>query len=197
MIMNQEEKYWSQRYQEERTGWDIGHPSTPLKEYIDQLKNKELRILIPGAGRAYEAEYLFEQGFKNVFVLDISKEPLQAFQKRVTQFPAAQLIQANFFEFTGKFDLVLEQTFFCALDPSPTNRAAYAKKVSDLLKSQGKLVGLWFKHSLEKGGPPHGGDREEYLKYLQPYFKTQTFENCQNSIAPRMGNELFGIFIKK
>jgi len=33
-----EENYWTQRYQEDNTGWDIGHPSTPLKEYIDQLK---------------------------------------------------------------------------------------------------------------------------------------------------------------
>ena len=69
--MQTQEQYWSSRYAEERTGWDIGHPSTPLKEYIDQLQNKNLKILIPGAGNAYEAEYLFEQGFKNVYVLDI------------------------------------------------------------------------------------------------------------------------------
>ena len=60
--MNNTEKeraYWSKRYKEERTGWDIGFPSLPLKTYIDQLENKDLKILIPGAGNAYEAEYLF------------------------------------------------------------------------------------------------------------------------------------------
>ena len=61
--------YWSKRYQNNETAWDIGAPSTPLKEYIDQLENKNIKILIPGCGNAYEAQYLFENGFKNVFVI--------------------------------------------------------------------------------------------------------------------------------
>jgi thiopurine S-methyltransferase len=195
--MKNEEQYWSNRYEEEKTGWDIGYPSTPLKEYIDQIENKELRILIPGAGNAYEAEYLFEQGFNNVYVLDISKNPLEAFQKRVPNFPEENLIHASFFEFEGQFDLIIEQTFFCAIDPSPDNRKAYAKKVNELLNPNGKLVGLWFTHSLDKGGPPHGGTKQEYESYLNPYFEFKIFEPCHNSIKPRAGKELFGIFIKK
>jgi len=64
--------YWSTRYDEARTGWDIGYPSTPLKTYIDQLTDKNTRILIPGAGNAHEAAYLFEKGFLNTVILDIS-----------------------------------------------------------------------------------------------------------------------------
>lgn len=45
--------YWNERYQNSATGWDIGAVSTPLKEYIDQLDSKEIRILIPGCGNAY------------------------------------------------------------------------------------------------------------------------------------------------
>ena len=33
-------EYWSQRYKDAQTGWDIGSPSTPIKEYIDQLTDK-------------------------------------------------------------------------------------------------------------------------------------------------------------
>ena len=58
MSTGDQKEYWINRYKEERTGWDIGYPSTPLKEYIDQLQDKNLRILIPGAGNGYEAEYL-------------------------------------------------------------------------------------------------------------------------------------------
>jgi methyl halide transferase len=58
--------YWNTRYLEEQTGWDIGYPSTPLKEYIDQLTNKSIRILIPGCGNGYEGEYLHQNGFTNV-----------------------------------------------------------------------------------------------------------------------------------
>lgn len=59
--------FWNERYSSQQTGWDIGSPSTPLKEYIDQLTDKDIRILIPGCGNAYEAEYLHQQGFSNVF----------------------------------------------------------------------------------------------------------------------------------
>ena len=49
---------WNDRYQNKDIGWDIGKISTPLKEYFDQLENKDLKIAIPGCGNAYEAEYL-------------------------------------------------------------------------------------------------------------------------------------------
>ncbi len=74
-------KYWEQKYINNQTGWDIGHISTPIKNYIDQLQNKELRILIPGAGNSYEAEYLWNQGFKNLFILDIAEQPLKKMQR--------------------------------------------------------------------------------------------------------------------
>ena len=195
----QEHEFWSERYREKRTGWDIGYPSTPLKNYIDQLENKDLKILIPGAGNAYEAEYLFREGFKNVFVLDISKAPLDEFQKRNPDFPASQLLHGNFFEQVGQYDLILEQTFFCSFPPTPENRKLYAEQMANLLRPQGKLVGLWFDIPLtgDMVKRPFGGSREEYLTYLSPYFDTIVFEKSHNSIKPRMGSELFGIFIKK
>lgn len=196
---SKESQYWTQRYVENRTGWDIGYVATPLKEYIDQLTNKNIKILIPGAGNAYEAEYLFKKGFKNVFVLDISQTPLDAFAKRVPDFPKSQLLLDDFFTLEGSYDLILEQTFFCSFVPTSENRSAYVAKMANLLKSKGKLVGLWFDipltGDLEKR--PFGGDKELYLSYLHAHFRTKTFEKCYNSIAPRQGNELFGIFIKK
>ena len=73
--------YWDKKYKEHKTGWDIGDISSPLKSYIDQLTNKNLRILIPGAGNGYEVEYLFRLGFTNIFVVDIALQPLENIQK--------------------------------------------------------------------------------------------------------------------
>lgn len=197
--MSDTQNYWSQRYQENNTGWDIGAPSTPLKACIDQLEHKDLKILIPGAGNSYEAEYLYNQGFKNIYVLDIAKEPLEAFQKRVPDFPLEHIIQDDFFELKGSFDLILEQTFFCSFPPLPETRKQYALKMHELLKQNGKLVGLWFNFPLtgdiEKR--PFGGTKEEYLSYFEPYFDIKIFENCYNSIPSRIGNELFGVFERK
>jgi len=196
---SKESKYWTQRYAENRTGWDIGHVSTPIKEYFDQILDKNIKILIPGAGNAYEAEYLFTKGFRNIFVLDISQTPLDAFAQRVPDFPESQLLLDDFFSVTGSYDLILEQTFFCSFIPTTKNRTAYVKQMASLLKPQGKLVGLWFDFPLTKDMEkrPFGGNKALYLSYLQTYFNTKTFEKCFNSIPPRQGNELFGIFIKK
>lgn len=190
--------YWSQRYKEAKTGWDIGIPSTPIKSYIDQLKNKQLKILIPGAGNSYEAEYLFKQGFEQVYVLDIARAPLDALQHRVPNFPSSQIMEGNFFEHRAKYDLILEQTFFCSFPPTQSNRQGYAAKMHELLHPQGKLVGLWFDIPLtgDMEKRPFGGTKEEYLSYLSPLFDVSVFEKCHNSISPRSGNELFGIFKK-
>ena len=196
---NKEERdYWSQRYRENRTGWDIGYPSTPIKEYIDQLEDKTISILIPGAGNAYEAEYIWEQGFQNVFILDISKFPLEAFKKKQPDFPNSQLLHEDSFEHKGHYDLILEQTFFCSLIPTDENRNRYVAHMAKLLKPKGKLVGVWFDIPLngDMEKRPFGGDKNLYLNYLEPHFETITFERCYNSIPPRMGNELFGIFEK-
>ncbi|WP_430425292.1 methyltransferase domain-containing protein [Maribacter litoralis] len=194
--MKEEELYWTERYKNNNTGWDIGYPSTPIKEYADQLTDKSIQILIPGAGNAYEAEYLWKAGFVNTHILDISIIPLQEFKKRNPDFPKENMHQSDFFEFSGQFDLIIEQTFFCSFVPVDENRNAYAKQMASLLKPKGKLAGLWFNFPLtdDMEKRPFEGNKELYIKYLSPYFKTITFDPCYNSIAPRQGKELFGIF---
>jgi methyl halide transferase len=200
METHKTESYWTNRYNDQNTGWDIGYPATPLKEYIDQLTDKNIHILIPGAGNAYEADYLIAQGFTNVFVMDISTIPLQQFAERNPNFPKTQITEANFFEHIGQYDLIIEQTFFCSFEPTKENRINYVKQMAALLNTNGKLVGVWFDIPLVEGNMdkrPFGGTKDEYLSYLENYFTTKTFEACHNSIAPRAGQELFGIFKKK
>ena len=188
MTDNLDADYWDTRYIENRLGWDIGYPSTPLKSYIDQLEDQSIRILIPGGGNSYEAEYLYNNGFTNTFVVDVAPTAKDNFLQRVPQFPEHQFLVQDFFELTGHFDLILEQTFFCALLPSLRNE--YAQKMQELLKPNGKLVGVLFDFPLD-GGPPFGGTKGEYEQYLQPFFHLDVLERCYNSISPRQGIELF------
>lgn len=183
------ESFWTERYKSGQTGWDIGYVSTPIKEYIDQLKDKSLKILIPGAGNAYEAEYLFKEGFTNVTVIDISPIPLQKLQERIPKEFHHNLVQINFFDFNGQFDLILEQTFFCAINPAL--RQEYAAKMLTLLKPGGKLAGVLFNVPLFSDRPPFGGNKEEYVKYFKDSFQIRYFDECYNSIPPRDGAELF------
>lgn len=186
-------EFWSERYQQNQTGWDLGTISPPIKEYIDQLKDKTIKILIPGSGNAYEGEYLLQNGFKDVHLLDLTPEPLVKFKDRNPEFPEKQLHVGDFFEHKGKYDLIIEQTLFCAIDPKL--RTNYAEKAAELLKPGGKLVGLLFNREFE-GGPPFGGDVQEYHTYFSPHFSKVSMEPCYNSIAPRMGTELFIKMVK-
>ncbi|PKV50070.1 thiopurine S-methyltransferase [Aquimarina sp. MAR_2010_214] len=187
-----DKQYWKYRYQNEQTGWDIGFASPPISCYFDQLTDKDIKILIPGCGNAYEAEYLFKLGFKNIYILDLVEDVLQSFKRRLPEFPSEKLICNDFFNYQNKFDLIIEQTFFCALHPE--RRRDYSSKISNLLSPKGKLVGVLFNQDFKHNGPPFGGNKKEYELLFSEYFTIKTLENCYNSIEPRIGNELFFIF---
>ncbi|MCK5401800.1 MAG: SAM-dependent methyltransferase [Flavobacteriaceae bacterium] len=187
--------FWDERYKDKNMGWDIGYVSTPLKTYFDQLTNKDLKILIPGGGNSYEAEYLHNLGFKNVYVVDISSIPLKGLQDRLPDFPPEHLIHSNFFDLDMTFDLIIEQTFFCALDKS--YRPKYASHANHLLNSKGKIVGLLFDDPLYEDHPPFGGNKEEYISNFNSMFSIEIMASCYNSIEPRAGRELFIKMIKK
>jgi hypothetical protein len=187
--MDLSENFWDSRYKQSDTGWDLGVVSPPLKAYFDQLTDKNLRILIPGGGNSYEAEYLHLQGFKNVYVVDLSQTALHHIKTRVPSFPSAHLIQKNFFDLEMVFDLIIEQTFFCAIHPDL--RTAYSAKTFDLLHQNGKIVGLLFDAPLNIDKPPFGGSKKEYLNYFQPNFKVLVMDKAHNSHPSRDGKELF------
>jgi SAM-dependent methyltransferase len=190
MEQNLNQEYWEERYQKEQTGWDAGSITTPIKEYVDQLLDKNLKILIPGAGNAHEALYLHHQGFKEVYVCDWVAQPLANLKRQAPLFPSSHLIQSDFFELEeANFDLIIEQTFFCALPPQL--RPNYVQKMHQLLKSGGQVVGLLFNFPLTASGPPFGGSLEEYERLFSAQFQSIKIEDCYNSIKPRMGAELF------
>ncbi|MEO8588893.1 MAG: SAM-dependent methyltransferase [Flavobacteriales bacterium] len=181
--------YWRDRYGDGSDAWDLKAPSTPLKEYIDQLTDKDLRILIPGGGRAYEAEYAHRQGFHNVFVIDLTDAPFKDILARCPDFPMPHLIVGDFFTHDAQYDRILEQTFFCALDP--TLRPRYVEHMHTLLAPSGELVGVLFNDALNVDRPPFGGFHDDYMPLFSAHFPNVTMEPCYNSIVPRAGRELW------
>ena len=188
-------EYWDNRYKDNSTSWDMGEASPPLKGYIDQLKDKNIRILIPGCGNTYEAEYLLQKGFTNVTVVDIAPTLVNNLKEKFKNNPYIKIILSDFFEHQGEYDLILEQTFFCAINPNL--RTAYKDKMVDLLAKEGKLVGLLFNTEFEKARPPFGGNKESYIELFMNNFDFITFENCTNSHPKRQNTKLFIILIKK
>ncbi|HMS70162.1 MAG TPA: methyltransferase domain-containing protein [Saprospiraceae bacterium] len=187
---NLDSTYWNSRYIEENTPWDIGYPSPALVNYLHSHAKPGTKILIPGAGNAYEASWLIEnkQGFE-LTIVDLSIDLVEKLQRKFEQFPNIKVICLDFFELKGTYDLILEQTFFCAIDPSLRN--SYLAKMKSLLSPKGKLAGLLFNVEFVKAGPPFGGNSKEYITSFNQYFTEYFIDYYPHSIPQRSGNEIF------
>jgi SAM-dependent methyltransferase len=193
-------QYWDQRYSSDNIAWDMRQISPPLEAYFSQLQNKEVSILIPGCGNSYEAAWLLDHDFTSITLVDISAVLTARLHDQFAAIPdpPLRIITGDFFQLTGQYDLIVEQTFFCALDPALRER--YITHMHSLLRPGGKLIGLLFDRDFagaaslgNTNGPPFGGHKTEYQNLLEKKFRIRTLTPCYNSIPPRAGSELFFI----
>lgn len=193
--LNLGESYWDKQYESNTTGWDLGEVSPPIKAYIDQIENKNCRVLIPGCGNTYEADYLLQQNFTNITIIDIAPTLVEKLKNKYADNPNIHIILGDFFTHEGQYDLIIEQTFFCAINP--TLRESYVKKMNELLAPNGKLMGVLFNRTFDVQGPPFGGSQDEYKKSFEPNFDFMHFMPCYNSYHKRANTELFILLQKK
>ncbi len=188
-----DQEYWDIQYKAKTTGWDLGEISPPIKNYINTIQNKDARILIPGCGNSYEAEYLLEKGFTNITVVDIAPTLVAAISQKFKHHNNIKIIHGDFFQIEGNYDLILEQTFFCALPPPM--RQKYVWKMHQLLSDEGMLAGLLFDRTFEVS-PPFGGSKTEYENLFKGAFDFLKIEQTNDSVIPRACSELFFEFRK-
>ncbi len=181
--------YWESQWESKNTGWDVGTPTPAITEYMSQYANKNAAILIAGCGNAHEAEYLVASGFTNITLIDIAPSAVKLLVEKFTDVPQVKVLCADFFTHKGRYDLMIEQTFFCAI--TPNRRTEYVKQAAKLLNKTGKIIGLLFDRTFDKKGPPFGGDASEYTAVFAPFFTIRIMDKCHNSIAPRSNSEVF------
>jgi methyl halide transferase len=189
---------WEARYQEKNTPWDLQGP-TP--EFVRLAKEgwfpKKGQALVPGGGRGYDAIHLAKIGL-DVDLVDFAPSAVQAALELAAQEKArVYAYLADFFELPkvgyhqNSYDLILEYTFFCAIDPSL--RQKYAETVAKLLKPKGILLALFFPTQTDKEGPPFLVSKQEVEKLFSPYFQME-FLQPQESVKARKDREFLGIF---
>ena len=188
------DSFWNERWRKGQTGWDVGHASPSITAYMSQYANKHAAILIPGCGNAYEAAWFVDHGFTNITLLDIAPYAVEQIKKKFAGNKQVEVICGDFFEHDGQYDLMIEQTFFCAIPPE--RRRDYVAKAASLLRSDGRIIGVLFDRSFEMG-PPFGGSVSEYKSLFSPSFFIKKMEACYNSILPRSGSELFINLVRK
>ncbi|RVW70205.1 putative thiol methyltransferase 2 [Vitis vinifera] len=186
---------WEEKWQQGLTPWDLGK-ATPIIEHLHQagaLPNG--RTLIPGCGRGYDVVAIAcPERF--VVGLDISDSAIKkAKESSSSSWNASHFIflKADFFTWnpTELFDLIIDYTFFCAIEPDM--RPAWASRMQQLLKPDGELLTLMFPISDHTGGPPYKVSIADYEKVLHPMrFKAVSIVDNEMAIGSRKGREKLG-----
>ena len=133
--------FWDDRYRANRTPWDLKGAPSLLRSYL--LRNPgPAAALVPGCGSGYEVRAFDEAGWT---ALAVDFAPAAVERAKTVLGPLGGCVRlADFFsdDFGGPFDLVYERTFLCSLPPALW--PGYARRVAQLLKPGGSLVGIFF-----------------------------------------------------
>jgi len=109
------QSFWNNRLENQQTGWDIDMASPAITNYMLQYPNKNAAILIPGCGNAHEAEWLLQNGFTNITLIDIAPKAAELLQKRYAKYPKVKVILGDFLTIRNNTILLLSKPFFVRL----------------------------------------------------------------------------------
>ena len=199
-MMNNEDnpKFWENIYKNDDAGWDLGGPTPVFVNISSIIKPKNLCII--GCGKGYDAVMFAKNNFK-VTAVDFAPSAVKSLKSlakinKVT----INVLEKNIFsianQYNNSFDYVIEQTCFCAIHPS--KRKEYEKLVYRMLKTNGKLIGLWFPldKDINDGGPPYGTTVEEVKSLFRKRWVLESEEFPKESIKARKSREKLIIFKK-
>ena len=191
-------KFWENKYVLDNTGWDLNGP-TPVFDNISR-NIKKGKVCILGCGRGYDAVMFAERGF-SVTAVDFAPSAVEALNNLVNKKPENLTVlqkdifnlENNYFEY---FDYIIEQTCFCAIHPK--RRPDYARLVTNIIKKNGYLIGLWLplNKKIEEGGPPYGTTIKEVKTHFTKKWIVHREEFSEFSIPSRKNNEKLIIFKK-
>ena len=189
---------WEKHYQSEDLGWDLGKVSPPFLSLWKEQNLVPCNTIIPGCGRGHEAVFLAENGFR-VTAVDYCNGAVNALRKSIADKGLeCDILHQDFFDLDSSHDssyeLMLEQTFFCAI--SPSQRKLYVETAHRILKFGGLLLGLFYETNAE-GGPPFNTTRSDILHHFCDRFMVQSLEKTLLSDEQRKNKEWLGFLKKK
>ena len=170
-----ENKYWDDIWAKGvRPGerWDVGKTEPDfayelsladkglLGPVFTAMKTRPVRALVPGCGHGYSVKDLAERGFHAVGA-DISPSAVEA-AKVANPHPQASFVCNDFFKDDfGKFDLVYDSTFLCAIPPVMWR--AWGKRMGEVVAPNGYIAMHVFPVAADANAPElaiDGSDNE-------------------------------------
>jgi SAM-dependent methyltransferase len=189
---------WNERYQSADTPWDLSGPTPEFTRLIQEGRlPPKGRVLVPGGGRGHDAILFAQRGYE-VDLVDFAPKALEAALAEASRHKATVFAYCqDFFGLPSlpyhraSYDILLEYTFFCAIDPAL--RKKYVEAAAALLKPGGVLAGLFFPLETNKPGPPFLVSEKEVRELFAPSFELM-IEKPRASVKPRDGREFLGLF---
>jgi methyl halide transferase len=193
--------FWNERYICRNMPWDLGQPAPPLVSWAEQhtaLLQQLQTVAVVGAGAGHDAAFFASvvlpvKGTRlHVTGMDLAPEAVNIAKTTYEKdFPEnLHFLEQDLFTcpsaLTESFDLVVEHTLFCAIDPE--RREDYVQAVAGLLKPKGYFLGLFWTHS-HPGGPPFRSTEEEVKALFSPAFNIVGTHSPTDSVASRQGEE--------
>ena len=191
-------QFWEERYQASQTPWDLKGPTPVFRKLLEEAVIPPGKLLVPGAGRGYDAIAFARAGF-DVTSVDLAPSACEVLRQSVEASGVkVEVREADFFELQedSAYDAVLEYTFYCAIPIA--SRTHYRDQMARILKPGGLLFGLFFPlEATDSEGPPFGVEVESVKASFSEIFDLVHESFPPESIKPRAGREILMIWRKR
>ena len=189
---------WERHYDENNLEWDLGEVAPPFVCLWEEMRISPCKAIVPGCGRGHEVIFLAERGFQ-VTAIDFTQGAVGLTKRALSKKSlSGEVLQQDFFELASchnnQFDLMLENTFFCAI--TPVMRHRYVSIAERILKPGGLLIGLFYETGKE-GGPPFNTSKSDVEEYFSELFVIKMLSKTSHSAEQRQDKEWLGVFEKK
>jgi len=162
-------QYWEILYEEGMDEWDLGEATPALLEFFEYPScPKTGNVLVPAAGRGWDAEAWAKRGY-NVVAVDFCSSAFDALEKLSDNNNNLTALNTDMFLLNpydkrtcGKqFDIIYDYFGFNSVHPG--RRDEYVEMWLRMLKDEGLLIGFFCPLGDEKyrEGPPYGISKEE------------------------------------
>jgi len=189
---------WAQRYATRDTPWDLGgaHPeiAARIAAGLAPAAGTPALAWVPGCGRGHDALALARAGWR-VTAQDFADGTGGELARQLEQLGGRfELADALEHAPRARYDLILEHTFFCALDPRLRER--WGAAIERSLAPAGLVCALVFPvgKRLDEGGPPYGCSTQDLLAALGPGFRVPIDEPARQRAPGRSWSERWAVF---
>lgn len=193
-------EYWEDLYKAKKDVWDLGKVSPILEEFFKHAScPKTGRVLVPGAGRGYDAAAWAQRGHETLAV-DFSQTAFAALNSLTEKQRKLTVLNIDLFELTPKstqpFDIIFEYGCFNSVHPG--RRDEYFEVWDRMLQPNGIVIAAFYPliRTTSLDGPPHPTSEGELMARLDGVFDVQEKIIPKKSSKERVGKEEIWILTK-